>query len=1717
MPFWLPQQIQRKLFLYALQHISILSNLDLSNIDISLAKNGTNLTFNNVDLMLDNIVIPGIELKKGTIESLEIKLSVSGEIIIKGINIEFLINTKNLSVLTDNPDNNNYGNKTKSTDFFEDNTPLSDSNIFSLAKSIQDITNSMLQLPDPLLMDVEDELVYNTSLYTSISSSNSSQSSEYECSSDISLNENTVGSNMNNDQRNKNKNVNRSNDNSTAFQKMKKRILNNMLSKLSICLENINFHFVLPVLTIPNIDCQLNKILLKPEVNGFRSILMEHLKFFYFSYDILNSLDQEDSSSNTANSGREVCGSDSEDDLAMTESIYLSQNQEISMYMSALENFNNDNLSNSDNNQKSNLKGNSNDNTKTCFPSKKEEHILFELQSIEAKLSGLSSIDDLSLNSVDIHITDPTISFENILKLNKMFFKYIISFYWYYLTVKSDIDVKLENHSNDNVNSKINAENKPVNVKDLPNYKRFEKEQNLFQDCNLTININNIRALVDKNLNIQFRDTSIYRNLETGFDIKFTVNDIIIVGEGIRLLPFAGNNPLVTAIKNETDIKIKCNSEFSLELTPIGLKNIIVVSNLFLDKFSQTIGIIDEMRAFSKNTLNSPSRYNSPINEQDKNGLTLNNDTEISLETKNLEIILKLKSYELAFSLSPFNYSSNSNIVLIDKISIDRYKPNHFLTNILTINEISTELSSLPTSINSYDENNNSILIFTKIVTSIKHIIFYETFENLTEIIEDFSDILTLLEDQQQDIISKKSTKLSVISGTKLKKATTDDNQYLKKSVRILNNSDISYKQRVYSLFFLKIELVEIKLSNLPFNDFGALKFEINNMEITCSDNNKFSILFYDISSIRIPHKLNNKLLTSNNQEFIISNSHLNDGLPCLYISNRSNNKIRIVVRNFTINYYTSWLPFFQSTQNEDIQSKSNRNTSKQTLIPWEMKFIDCCMILHPLRLHTALALILDYLIINGSLSSLKVKCLLKSGTILLTDNASTSSKPPSNKQSNRMLYHYISQGYTTVGRVETINIYLTVSELPIPIDINIWYTAFSLCADSYNALLQTIIDLKIPLIFTEDLKYKTQLPKAIDTFKDIDTQYFNIPQCSEIKKYSEDIDEYFHIDEELFFKRHQPHILNTFSIEDGEIEIDENYLTTKNSPLLPTDNNSRHKGTISENAIFALDINIKKIAIKFFDGYDWKFTRKKINNTINDVGINNISLQSDDESAKGYNETNVFDSVFITVNKSDSTRLKKIVTDEIHGDEGGEMNGTKANLRPSKNHKILIKLTEVCINYEGFPFILKQTSLAPAQVSNLSIAVEKFEVIDNVSTSTWNKLITPSRLKQATVLKNMIELKMETFRPKDYLAAIEGILEMKVSPLRLHIDQTTLEFLLRFIQFNDSRFSLVDDYQESLYLQKFSFQTLNLAVDYKPRKVSYSGLRSGYSSELLNFFGLDNAKIKLLGLVLRGIDDASALGEILQAVWIPDIISRQIPTLISGLSIVNPIAALGKDMKSIVKTPIKEYKESGQLVRGVRKSGNIFVKTAAGDFVRLGIKLAAGTQALLEEAECLFGGIGSAGRNYHWDENNLAVKTILEEDQLLGRSNPTIHNRKPTALIIEESTKENEPPKLVSLYANQPLDIHKGLEEAYSSLEKNLHIAYDALWKDFDNEETEPNTISAAAVSLTKAAPVAIIRPLIGTTEALSKALQGVSNQLDKERLLENRDKYKDLALNKN
>ena len=160
-------------------------------------------------------------------------------------------------------------------------------------------------------------------------------------------------------------------------------------------------------------------------------------------------------------------------------------------------------------------------------------------------------------------------------------------------------------------------------------------------------------------------------------------------------------------------------------------------------------------------------------------------------------------------------------------------------------------------------------------------------------------------------------------------------------------------------------------------------------------------------------------------------------------------------------------------------------------------------------------------------------------------------------------------------------------------------------------------------------------------------------------------------------------------------------------------------------------------------------------------------------------------------------------------------------------------------------------------------------------------------------------------------------------------------------------------------------------------------------------------------------------LFDLLNDLWTPDVKATQLVDVISGVSPIRSVVNVGSGVADLVLLPIAQYKKDGRVVRGLQKGTTAFVKSTAMEAIKLGARLATGTQVILEQAENVIGG---------QFKDPITAETVPGSpflDELGGQLGD-----------------EEEASDLISRYAEQPMNVQEGVQSAYRSLRRNLNSA---------------------------------------------------------------------------
>ncbi len=148
---------------------------------------------------------------------------------------------------------------------------------------------------------------------------------------------------------------------------------------------------------------------------------------------------------------------------------------------------------------------------------------------------------------------------------------------------------------------------------------------------------------------------------------------------------------------------------------------------------------------------------------------------------------------------------------------------------------------------------------------------------------------------------------------------------------------------------------------------------------------------------------------------------------------------------------------------------------------------------------------------------------------------------------------------------------------------------------------------------------------------------------------------------------------------------------------------------------------------------------------------------------------------------------------------------------------------------------------------------------------------------------------------------------------------------------------------------------------------------------------------------------------------WTPDVKATQLVDVISGVAPIRSVVNVGSGVADLILLPIAQYKKDGRVYRGLQKGTNAFMKSTAMEAIRLGARLATGTQVILEQAETVLGG--------QFNDEVMAEAVQFPTD-------------------LDHGDEDEDPGDLISKYAEQPVNVKEGMQSAYRSLRRNFNSA---------------------------------------------------------------------------
>lgn len=451
------------------------------------------------------------------------------------------------------------------------------------------------------------------------------------------------------------------------------------------------------------------------------------------------------------------------------------------------------------------------------------------------------------------------------------------------------------------------------------------------------------------------------------------------------------------------------------------------------------------------------------------------------------------------------------------------------------------------------------------------------------------------------------------------------------------------------------------------------------------------------------------------------------------------------------------------------------------------------------------------------------------------------------------------------------------------------------------------------------------------------------------------------------------------------------------------------------------------------------------------------------------------------------------------------------------------LHLMKVSARYEEYPD-------DTYEAKRFVLVVNNFEIKDKLQSSSINKFLyrfhSESSPKQAHAKAMLVKLLQ--IRPEGVDAPLENKLRISLQPLRLNVDQDTLNFLTNF--FSEISVVLADDTSQSTGSSQFEGDcgsqnrhsqraspvvvnnmeenaqtpgyTNNDAFDNMasltrqrgsvdldffrevvfspavPIRLDYHGKRidteQGTVSGLLMGLGqLNCSELCLKKIVHRhGLLGADKVVTFLLNEWASDIRANQLPSILGGLGPLHSVTQIVKGVRDLLYLPVEQYRKDGRIVRGIQRGATSF-----------------GTSTAMATLEVANGAIGLL---------QSAAETTYE---LISPSDTHAEGR------------ESQNWRTLGRHArrSQPADIREGVSNAYTVVKHGVEDTATSIVKLAQKEHDKKGVTAAVGVVL-RHIPPALVRPVIVATEATSNVLSGIRNQIKPDAKQQDEDKWKNI-----
>lgn len=415
------------------------------------------------------------------------------------------------------------------------------------------------------------------------------------------------------------------------------------------------------------------------------------------------------------------------------------------------------------------------------------------------------------------------------------------------------------------------------------------------------------------------------------------------------------------------------------------------------------------------------------------------------------------------------------------------------------------------------------------------------------------------------------------------------------------------------------------------------------------------------------------------------------------------------------------------------------------------------------------------------------------------------------------------------------------------------------------------------------------------------------------------------------------------------------------------------------------------------------------------------------------------------------------------------------------------LALSGIGFDYEFYPD-------GEISASRLSLTVHDICLNDKSDHAPWKLVLGYYRSKKhpRKFSSKAVKLNLDAVKPDPSIPLEENRLHIALLPMRLHLHQSQLDFLINFFGNNNSSSepspstpSVSDKPGEQPekssnlpvpaisveaflpYFQKFDIWPLLIRVDYSPCHVDLTALSGGKYVELVNLVPWKDVELQLKNVQGAGLYGWNSVCETILGEWLEDISKNQIHKLLKGLPPIKSLVAVGSGAAKLVSLPVKNYRKDHRLIKGMQRGTIAFLRSISLEAIGLGVHLAAGAHNILLQAEYI---LTSIPPSVPWQVESRVATTLR---------------------------------------SNQPKDAQQGIHQACQSITDGLGKSASALVQTPLKKLQRGAGVGSALATAVQATPAAAIAPASAAAHAVHCALLGFRNSLDPERKRESLEKY--------